>query len=401
MSLINKYNSSKFPQKRGSNVSAVRSYNERLILQLVRERGELSKAEATLATGLSANAISVIFRALETENLLLRGEPIRGRVGQPSTPLRINEKFRHYLTLRIARRVLELAVIDFSGKILSIARSIHSFPTPEITMAFVKKNAPKVLCKAGIDQSDIDSVGVAMPYELWHWTDEFSAPTNKMNEWRTFDLRAALKHRFQSPVLIENDATAACRAELAFGKHYEKEDWIYFYIDTFIGGGIVLNGSVFPGRRGNAGGFGPMRVPSHNERNRLVDHASLVVLEKKLIASQIDPLLIYQEQSSWEQFEPALSQWVTGAATSLSHAIISSLAVMDFEAVIIEGMFPSEVKNSLVSEVKSCFQNTDLQGVFIPEIEPGQIGENAQTIGAAASIVSKDYLIDHNTLNRG
>ena len=36
--------------KRGTNLQSVRSYNEKLVLQLIREHGELSKAEATIAT---------------------------------------------------------------------------------------------------------------------------------------------------------------------------------------------------------------------------------------------------------------------------------------------------------------------------------------------------------------
>ena len=85
--------------KRGTNLQSVRSYNEKLVLQLIREHGELSKAEATIATGLSANAMSQIFRTLESSNLLKRGKPIRGRIGQPSTPLSINGKANYYLAL--------------------------------------------------------------------------------------------------------------------------------------------------------------------------------------------------------------------------------------------------------------------------------------------------------------
>lgn len=99
--------------QRGSNQITVRSHNERLILSLVRRNGELSKSEAARLTGLSNNATSVILRALEEENLLLKGEPIRGKVGQPSVPMRINPDARYYLALRIGRRAVELAVINF------------------------------------------------------------------------------------------------------------------------------------------------------------------------------------------------------------------------------------------------------------------------------------------------
>src|SRR5215475_6756558 len=74
----------------GANQIRVRAYNERLVLSLVRRHGALSKAEIARRTGLSAQTVSVIMRALEKDGLLERGEPIRGRVGQPSIPMRLN-----------------------------------------------------------------------------------------------------------------------------------------------------------------------------------------------------------------------------------------------------------------------------------------------------------------------
>ena len=66
---------------RGTNQSGMRDYNERLVLSLVRRHGALAKSEIARMTGLSAQTVSVIMRALEQDGLLLRGEPVRGRIG--------------------------------------------------------------------------------------------------------------------------------------------------------------------------------------------------------------------------------------------------------------------------------------------------------------------------------
>src|SRR3546814_14915375 len=71
----------------GANQVRVRAYNERLVLSLVRLHGSLSKADITRRSGLSAQTVSVIMRSLEKEGLLLRGEPVRGKVGPPSVPI--------------------------------------------------------------------------------------------------------------------------------------------------------------------------------------------------------------------------------------------------------------------------------------------------------------------------
>lgn len=76
---VNKETRLRANRQKGTNLVAVRGYNERLTLQLIRKHGELSKTEATRATGLSAHAVSVIFRALENENPLILGEPYLAR----------------------------------------------------------------------------------------------------------------------------------------------------------------------------------------------------------------------------------------------------------------------------------------------------------------------------------
>ncbi len=62
--------------------------------------------------------------------------------------------------------------------------------------------------------------------------------------------------------------TAACGAELVFGQTKDVNDFVYFYIGSFIGGGIVINGSLYAGRSGNAGALGSMPVPGRGRKLR-------------------------------------------------------------------------------------------------------------------------------------
>ena len=386
--------------QRGTNQVAVRSYNERLLLQLVRRHGEMTKAEATRASGLSANATSVIFRSLEERELVVRSDRILGRIGQPSTPMRINPDAHRYVSLKIGRRSVELAVINFVGEMLAHRRETYGYPTPAKVMDFVGRMLTPVLRSARTARRKVTAMAVAMPFELWSWTDEFGAPREELRAWQKFNVAASLGEVVPWSVVVENDGTAACRAEQIFGEHSDKQDWIYFFLGTFIGGGIVLNGSVFPGRRGNAGGFGPMRVPDMAGGDRLVDHASLIVLERSLASAGIDPAMIYEEETDWTEFGEHLEQWFQRASRSLSFAVVSSLSVLDFDAVVIDGAAPQMVKDRLVAGVIDQLKVTDLQGVLCPAVEAGQIGRDARLIGAAGALINQDYLLDQHTLMR-
>ena len=103
--------------RRGSNQSGMRDHNERLALTMVRAQAGLSKSDIARITGLSAQTVSVIMRALEADGLLVRGDPIRGRIGQPSVPMYLHPDGAFFFGLKIGRRSVDLTMVDFVGQV--------------------------------------------------------------------------------------------------------------------------------------------------------------------------------------------------------------------------------------------------------------------------------------------
>ena len=238
----------------------------------------------------------------------------------------------------------------------------------------------------------------AWPSELWHWTAEFDAPPAAMAEWRDIDVAAALGAVLPVPVTVENDATAACRAEWVLGPQPPGRDVVYFFIGTFIGGGIVLDGRVYPGRRGTAGGFGPLRVPDEPGGQRLVDHASLVVPERLAAARGLGWPADPDAADGWGALSPVLADWRPRAARSLAHAIVSTLAVIDFEAVVIDGAVPPTLRTALCADTDAALAGLDLQGVARPPIRAGHFGAAARAVGAASHAIARDHMLEHAPL---
>ena len=120
---------------RGTNQSNMRAQNERLVLSLVRQHGALAKSDIARITGLSAQTVSVIMRALEQDGLLLRGQPQRGRIGQPSVPMSIAPDGAYFLGLKIGRRSVDLTMVDFLGRVVATQRQVYRYPTPDAPVA--------------------------------------------------------------------------------------------------------------------------------------------------------------------------------------------------------------------------------------------------------------------------
>jgi predicted NBD/HSP70 family sugar kinase len=384
----------------GANQIRVRAYNERLVLSLVRRHGSLSKAEIARRTGLSAQTVSVIMRSLEKEGMLSRGEPQRGRVGQPSIPMSLNPDGVFSLGLKIGRRSADLVLMDFIGHVRTQLHEAYRYPTPAGIVSFAQRGVEAILASIKPeDRRKIAGLGVALPFELWNWVEAMGAPREDMNAWRDADIADMLGKRLHFPIFLQNDATAACAAELAFGHGPRFSDFAYFFLGSFIGGGVVLNHALYPGRTGNAGAFGSMPFGTHNGRpSQLIDHASVVLLEKMLIEEGKDPSSIWLTPEQWADFGATKSRWIADTAEALAFAIATVSAVIDFEAVVVDGGFAASVRTAIVQATKAELAKLDLQGIAPPLVEEGLVGSAARAIGAASLPLFSRYHIDQSVL---
>lgn len=379
----------------GTNQTGVRVQNERLLLSLLHRHGSLAKRDITQLTGLSAQTVSVITRQLEGDGLLLRGEPVRGKVGQPSVPMSLNPDGSWFLGLKVGRRNTELVLIDFVGRVRATRREVFALPQPDEICSFVERAVTEFRQELGSGMMRIAGLGVAMPFELWAWSEAAGAPPDAMAIWRDTDLRLQLAHLFGFPVCLMNDGTAACGAELAFGAHRHLNDYVYFHIGSFVGGGLVISQSLYAGRSGNAGALGSM--PMQGSR-QLIDDASIITLERRLRERGCDLSSLWPEDSAWGEYEPEASAWIETAAKSLARAIASAASVIDFEAAVIDGAIPEPVRKRLVLATKRSLAELDLPGLVMPSVLEGSIGQGAKALGAASLPLFDKYLIDTNRL---
>jgi len=390
---------------RGTTQTGVRLYNERLILSLIRRHRSLGKVEIARLTGLSTQTTTVIINRLEADGLLLACEPQRGRIGQPSVPYSLNPDGAFGLGLMIGRRSSDLVLMDFTAGIRARRRMIYSFPTPEEIMAFAEREMPGLVAELPEAQHGrISGIGVAMPFELWNWEADLQTPPGALDKWRDFNVAAELSRRFAPwPVRVCNDATSACAAELTFAAGAAYRDFAYFYIGAFIGGGIVLNGSLFPGRSGNAGALGSMPIMRREENGetslqQLIRTASIYQLERRVIAAGQRGTDIWLSPDDWSSFADPLEAWIAAAAEALAQAVAALLAVIDFEAVIIDGAFPVDVRRRLVERTNEHWARMDRQGLTDAAVVEGSIGRDARAIGGAALPLLAAFARDYDVL---
>lgn len=380
----------------GINQTGVRAFNERLLLSILQRSDGLSSGELARRTGLSPQTTSVILRKMAQDGLLLRGDPVKGKVGKPSQPFVLNPDGAFAMGLKLGRRSADLLVLDLAGKVRGQLRQTYDAPRPGPVLSFLRDGFLDLSSEMTPEvRARLSGLGIAAPFELWNWHEVLGADASDMAAWKETDMVSEVTDFTGLPVQMVNDATAACRAEHIYGIGRTFRDYVYFFVGAFVGGGVVLDHAVFEGNQKNAGAFGSLMVPDRDGRARpLIDVASIRSLERRLEAAGEAPRQVWDSPQDWSHLEAHVAPWIDETADALAGASVAASAVIDFEAVVIDGAMPESVRKRIVAGVARALDTKDMRGLSRPHIAEGQIGGNARGIGAAVGPVITQFLLD-------
>ena len=108
---------------------------------------------------------------------------------------------------------------------------------------------------------------------------------------------------------------------------------------------------------------------------------------------------LWAQPQDWSEFAGPLDDWIAETGRQLARAAVTVCAVIDFEAVLIDGAFPPDVRARLVEATRREVMRLDTRGLSPVRIEEGRVGGNARALGAACSpIFSRHLLTTHGSL---
>ena len=374
--------------RRGSNLLGVRNYNERLIIDIIRQNGVLSKADIARITKLSAQTVTVIVNNL-IENGLLRKNPTeRGRVGQPSTPIGLNSDGATSIGIKVGRRSVDILTAAFTTEIIQQESLHYEYPDADVIFDWIGKTVAAMITNLTPIQRDrLTGVGVATPSFMNGWEGIIQAPKGAMQKWQGIDVRSQIEAVTGLETHILNDATAACLAELKLAQKSANKSFLYFYIGTFLGGGIVVDGKLLPGKNGNAGSAGSMPqrmiLSVENTPKQMVEVVAKNDLEATAIAAGYQRQIFSNDQSLTVDQMKIFDEWAIVAANGLAFAILSGQAFLDTDSIIIDGHLSPHLLENLISKTKAALSQYDEQGITMPTIVAGQFGVHAKVMGGA------------------
>lgn len=351
----------------GLNQTSVRTYNERLVMSLLRQHDSLSRMELGQISGLSAQTVSVIVRALERDGLLLFGEAQRGRVGPPSTPMSLNPAGAFSIGIKVGPKNTDLVLIDFIGGVRHHLERHYDAPKPDEVLGFLAGGIAEATAFLPQAQRErIVGVGISLPEEIASWP----------GGWADLDFEARIGEMAGLPAHIQNDVTAAAGAEVIFGVARTLGDFSYFFVGAQTASRMVLNHHIYAGRRGQAAGTGAA--------------GSLTDLETALAAAGLDSAEIWRCVDAWPDYGPVLEDWIGRCAEGLCEAILSVTAFVDVDTAIIDGRFPPAIRERLCAAL----------GERLPDgtgltVLPARVGALAKAVGAASLPFHSRFMVEN------
>jgi predicted NBD/HSP70 family sugar kinase len=380
---------------RGSNQTGLRQFNERVVLQAMRLHGALPKAELARLTALSTQTVALIVARLEQDALVHKHAPLRGKIGQPSVPIALNPDGAFSFGVNIGRRRLDVLLIDFTGVVRQRASLAYRFPEQEVVFPAIAAEVARM--RAALPaalRARLQGVGVAAPLQLDRWHALMGTPPGQAGCWERQDIAARIAADTGLPVRFAKDTAAACVAELVAGRGRSVKSFLYLFVDTFIGGGLVLDSQLYAGLHGNAGAVGslPLAVAggagddagaAAAQPAQLLSVASLLGLEQRFSQAGLDPTAATDERAMQAPWLAHSAVWAEQGGGAIAMALASANCLLDLDGAIVDGSCSRALLELLLEAVTAALRRYNWEGARCPQVLAGTIGADARALGGA------------------
>ena len=297
-------------------------------------------------------------------------------------------------------------VTDPEHKVIARAKlSTDPESSPKETVSDMFEAALEALHEAGLKPEEVDVIGAAVPSPVDPETGECLHATNL--GWKNVSLKELLKEKFGKLVVLGNDANLGLLAEHYCGAAKGFRSAAGYFIGTGLGGGIIIDGKLLPGKKGLAGELGHTVIKVGGRRcgcgNRgcLEAYCSKIAFVKALKRavfkrgeSTMLPEDKFNEKSrnikskylarAYENEDPAVRKVIDKGLRMLGVSAASICAAVAPECIVIGGGVAEALGENLLPPFMASFKK-HLFGIEPEEVEIrlSVLGDDAVAVGAS------------------
>ena len=114
----------------------------------------------------------------------------------------------------------------------------------------------EMIAESGIDRSKLNAIASCAPGVIDQ--DRGVVLFTPNLPWRDYDMASSMRKKFGVPFYVGNDVNLGVLGEYHFGTSRGYKNIVGFFVGTGMGGGLILNGSLYTGNRFKAAEYGHM-----------------------------------------------------------------------------------------------------------------------------------------------
>jgi predicted NBD/HSP70 family sugar kinase len=377
-----------------ADLALMRELNERIVLNLIRQQGPISRAELARRRNLSRSTISSIINTLITTNLVHETGMGDSQGGRRPIMLAFNYQSSYVIGVELATTTVTVLLTDLAATVQRRAqRAFDIAAGPDVCLPQIVELIAAVVREAGVPVEKLLGVGVGVPGPLAYATGRPVAPP-VMPGWHNAPLRRWLERALHLPIFVENDANLGALAEHRWGAAQGWHNLAYVYLGSAgIGAGLILDGRLYRGDIGSAGEIGHLII---DEDGPLCPCGSFGCLEAvagtPALRAQARALGLHADTicaivALAQQGDPQAIALIRAAGEQLGIAIASLLNMINPGCVVLGGDLTAAgalLLEPLQAMLRRCGLTAAVDHVAIGL---GTLGDDVVAIGAVSLVV--------------
>lgn len=282
-----------------------------------------------------------------------------------------------------------LAIVDQTGTITEASIIPTDLTiTAEAMIDRINLEIINLIDQSSITKEQLVGIGVGTPGPLDSKNGMITCPPNLTN-WIDVPIQKLMEETLSIPVTLENDANAAALAEKWVGAAQESDNFTYITVSTGIGAGIITDGKLLRGERGNAGDIGHTVVdPSFGQcvcgqygcLESIASGTAIATRGSEIMGEDLSTKEIF---SLYRDGDERIVDFIERVFRVLGVACVSVINTLDPDKIVIGGGV-SKVGDPLFKSVQSYVSNYALNPTGREtQVVPAKLDQNAGVIGAA------------------
>lgn len=235
----------------------IKKMNKNIVLDTIRQRQPLSRADISAAIGLNKATVSSLVSELIESKFVTEIGPGESSGGRKPTLLLFNKQAGFAIGVDIRVSDLLAVLVDLEGNVIREKSVPLQDFTPESMVDQIRRTIRLISRRLPDSPYGIVGIGIGVPGLVNEKNRVISAPNLG---WDNIDLAGALTEEFGDNIHIENEANAGAIGEKLYGAGRDSLNLIYLSLGVGIGSGIIVGGELYRGTSNFSGEVGHMTV---------------------------------------------------------------------------------------------------------------------------------------------